>query len=108
MHPIVTLTLNPALDLETEVDRIVPDHKLRCAPPQRNPGGGGINVARMVHHLGGDSCAVYLSAGPIGELIGALLDQEGVGRQAVPVPGPCRTRLHVAERSSEREDRKSV
>ncbi|HET8727851.1 MAG TPA: 1-phosphofructokinase family hexose kinase [Alphaproteobacteria bacterium] len=105
MNPIVTLTLNPALDLETEVERIVPDHKLRCAPPRRNPGGGGINVARMVHHLGGHATAVYLSGGPTGDTIGALLDEEGVDRLAMPASGTTRQSLNVVERASGHEFR---
>ena len=42
--PILTLTLNPALDMATEVHEIVPGHKLRCAEPLLDPGGGGLNV----------------------------------------------------------------
>ena len=53
MQPIVTLTMNPALDIATATDRVVPTHKLRCAAPRYDPGGGGINVARAVHALGG-------------------------------------------------------
>ena len=49
MHPIVTLTMNPALDIATATDRVVPTHKLRCAAPRYDPGGGGINVARAVN-----------------------------------------------------------
>ena len=54
MAEIVTLTPNPAIDLSTSVDRIVPMRKLRCAPPRRDPGGGGVNVARVVKRFGGD------------------------------------------------------
>ena len=44
-HGIVTVTINPALDVSTSVDRVLPVHKLRCKGIQRDPGGGGINVA---------------------------------------------------------------
>ena len=37
--PIVTLTMNPAIDLSTQVDRVVADRKLRCGTPIREPGG---------------------------------------------------------------------
>ena len=49
MSQIVTLTPNPAIDLSTAVDRIVPRLKLRCAQPRRDPGGGGVNVARVIN-----------------------------------------------------------
>ena len=51
--PILTLTLNPALDMATEVPAMRPDEKLRCSEPQLDPGGGGLNVSRAVHLLGG-------------------------------------------------------
>ncbi len=51
MATIVTLTMNPALDIATSTDGVEPTHKLRW------PGGGGINVARAVNALGGDAVA---------------------------------------------------
>ena len=64
MAEIVTLTPNPAIDLSTSVDRVVPMRKLRCAPPRRDPGGGGVNVARVVKRFGGDVEAIL----PVGRL----------------------------------------
>ena len=52
-HDVATLTMNPALDIATTTERVVPAHKLRCTAPRYDPGGGGINVARAVHALGG-------------------------------------------------------
>ena len=46
MVEIVTLTMNPALDIATASDIIEPSRKLRCEAPCYDPGGGGINVAR--------------------------------------------------------------
>ena len=46
--PILTVTLNPALDLSTSAAEVVPDLKLRCAAPVIDPGGGGINVSRAI------------------------------------------------------------
>jgi hypothetical protein len=50
---IVTLTPNPAIDVSTTVDRVEPDRKLRWDEPRRDPGGGGLNVARAITRLGG-------------------------------------------------------
>ncbi|WOH50530.1 hypothetical protein RX328_42080 [Bradyrhizobium sp. sBnM-33] len=44
MTDIVTITLNPAVDLSTAVDKIMPVAKLRGKSQRRDPGGGGINV----------------------------------------------------------------
>ena len=76
MTDIVTVTLNPAVDVATSVEHLVDTHKLRCARPRRDPGGGGINVARTIHRLGGDCVALYLAGGPTGDVLTLLLEAE--------------------------------
>jgi 6-phosphofructokinase 2 len=100
MPEIVTLTANPALDIATAVDRIEPSRKLRCDAPRYDPGGGGINVARAAHRLGGDALAVFPAGGASGQMIERLLGEEGVPSVAVPVPGITRESLAVVERRS--------
>ena len=63
---ILTITLNPAVDLETRTPELVPGDKLRCTPPRVDPGGGGINVARAIHVLGGQARAAVAVGGPVG------------------------------------------
>ena len=46
MAKIVTLTPNPVLDIATDVERLIPERKMRCGPVKRDPGGGGVNVVR--------------------------------------------------------------
>ena len=63
---IVTLTINPAIDIFVNVGRVEPTRKMRCSAPKRDPGGGGINVARVAHRLGGSVTAIYPTGGAIG------------------------------------------
>ena len=100
MGTIVTLTMNPALDIATSTDRVVPTHKLRCSPPRYDPGGGGINVARAVHALGGDAVAIFPVGGPAGEMIHHLLDQEGVRHHPIAIAGFTRESLAVEDRQT--------
>jgi 6-phosphofructokinase 2 len=100
MGTIVTLTMNPALDIATSTDRVVPTHKLRCSPPRYDPGGGGINVARAVHALGGEALAIFPVGGPAGEMIHHLLDQEGVCHHPIAIGGFTRESLAVEDRQS--------
>ena len=97
---IATLTMNPALDLSTAADQVLPEHKLRCEQPRYHPGGGGINVARAVVRLGGDAVAVYPAGGPPGDLIDLLMEQEQVPRRVVGVPGWTRESITVREQST--------
>jgi 6-phosphofructokinase 2 len=105
MAAIVTLTMNPALDIATATDRVVSAHKLRCDAPRYDPGGGGINVARAVHALGGDALAVFPAGGAAGETIKRLLDQQGVGHRAIAIAGLTRESLAVEDRESGKQYR---
>jgi len=102
---IVTLTLNPALDLSTETERVEPERKLRCTAARRDPGGGGINVARVVNELGGEALAVVALGGPVGELVAEQLAACGVEFVAVEVEGGTRQSLTVTEQASGRQYR---
>ncbi len=97
-HRLITLTLNPALDVATAVEEIAPFRKLRCAAERRDPGGGGINVARMARRLGAAPVAVFPVGGPAGAMLEALLRDEGVETRAVAIAGATRESFSVIER----------
>ncbi len=97
MTPILTITLNPALDLATETEVVRPGVKLRCGPPRTDPGGGGINVARAVRRLGGAAFALVASGGATGAQLQALLAAEGVLTGLLAAPGDTRISLSVAD-----------
>jgi 6-phosphofructokinase 2 len=103
--PIVTVTVNPAVDESAAVEKVVPDRKLRCVDLRREPGGGGINVARAVHQLGGEALAVYTCGGPAGKLLEYLLEREGVPHRPVAIHGWTRQNFNVTERSTGRQYR---
>jgi 6-phosphofructokinase 2 len=100
MGKIVTLTMNPALDIATSTERVEPAHKLRCTAPRYDAGGGGINVARAVHALGGEALAIFPAGGAAGEMIEQLLSKEGVAYRAIAIIGFTRESLAVEERQS--------
>jgi 6-phosphofructokinase 2 len=100
MASILTLTLNPTIDVSTSVARLEPIHKLRCGPALRQPGGGGINVARVVHRLGSDVVAVYPAGGRIGALLRKLTDAEGVQSHTVAIAEQTREDFTVLEEAS--------
>jgi len=100
MGSIVTITPNPAIDATAAVDRVIPERKLRCGSPRFDPGGGGINVARVIHRLGGDATAVFLSGGPTGELLRQLLERDGVANRAMPCAQWTRENITIVEESS--------
>ena len=105
MARFVTFTPNPALDVSTSVDRLVDAHKLRCEAPQMHPGGGGINVARVLHRLGADVLAIWPCGGLTGERLHGLLNAEGVPDQRLVMDEETRESFTVHETASGREFR---
>lgn len=100
MASIYTLTLSPSLDSATMTPQIYPEGKLRCSAPVFEPGGGGINVARAITHLGGKATAIFPAGGATGEHLVALLADEQVAVDTVDVRDWTRQNLHVHVESS--------
>jgi 6-phosphofructokinase 2 len=100
MESIVTLTANPAIDVCTAAEEIVPIRKLRCTAARRDAGGGGINVARVVRRLGSEVAAVYPAGGSTGALLESLVGREGVRSVAIPIAQETREDFTVLERKS--------
>jgi len=105
MKCIATLTMNPAVDIAYDTDRLVPDHKLRTDPEQYDPGGGGINVARVIAQLGGAARAYYLAGGVMGAVMDDLLRRERVDCRRIDVGGNTRVSIAVYERETGRQFR---
>jgi 6-phosphofructokinase 2 len=87
---IVTITINPAVDIFVSTARVEPTRKMRTSAPKRDPGGGGINVARVAFRLGGKVTAIYPASGAIGRLLTRLLEREGI--DSIVTPSHAETR----------------
>jgi len=100
MADIITLTMNPSVDLSVSVERVEPFHKLRCTEGRRDPGGGGINVARVLKRFGADVIAMYPSGGALGQLLRRLVQQENLAELAIPIAEETREDFTVSEEST--------
>ena len=94
---LITLTLNPALDIACSARRVVHTHKIHTRDDHLDPGGGGINVARVLRELGGDTLAVMMAGGVTGELIQEMLDAADVPHRNIPINGYTRICFNVFE-----------
>ena len=77
MTQIITLTVNPAIDVSTSAGRIAPFATPRCAPARQDPGGEGINVTRVVGKLGGEAAAIYPAGGATGQCFANCWSEKG-------------------------------
>ena len=97
---IVTLTMNPALDITTSAHEVRPTHKIRCRGARYDAGGGGINVARIASALGGSVSAVFPVGGPTGDLVTELVGDADVPYRRVAISEPTRESFTVDEEST--------
>lgn len=108
MSRILTITLNPAVDLATSIERVVAGPKLYCKAPRVDPGGGGVNAARAIRRLGGEVTALVAVGGAMGEQLLQLLVAEDVLAVAVHVPGETRQSFAVTDETTGEQYRFSV
>ncbi|MBB3752707.1 6-phosphofructokinase 2 [Mycolicibacterium sp. BK634] len=102
---IVTLTMNPALDITVDADEVRPTDKIRCRADRYDAGGGGVNVARFAHALGASATAVLTVGGPTGAHLLELMDAATVSTEPVAVRGVTRQSFTVNESSTGRQFR---
>lgn len=100
MPDIVTITINPAIDIFVNVPHVQATPKLRCSPPKREPGGGGINVARVAHRLGSEVTAIYPVGGAIGKLLHRLVERENIVSLVTPSHVETRENFTAYEEST--------
>jgi 6-phosphofructokinase 2 len=98
--PIVTLTLNPSIDLAFQSGEIRPIRKIRSIEKRIDAGGGGINVARVLKELGVAAYAIYLAGGATGFVLNELVAKLGVPGRCFDIAGSTRISFTVLEEIS--------
>ncbi|MBT8768756.1 1-phosphofructokinase [Metapseudomonas boanensis] len=98
MARILTLTLNPALDLTLRLERLEPGQVNRSLAQVSHAAGKGLNVAQVLADLGHRlSVAGFLGADNP-EAFEALFARRGFVDGFVRVPGETRSNIKLAER----------
>ncbi len=105
MSRVLTVTTNPALDVAITVDALVPDHKLRATHVRREPGGGGVNVARVLARFGVDVQAAVAVGGAVGDELIRLIEADGVMATAIRIEGSTRESIAITDASDARQYR---
>ncbi|MFL1391609.1 1-phosphofructokinase [Pseudomonas tritici] len=97
MARILTLTLNPALDLTVRLARLEPGEVNRSEAVLTHAAGKGVNVAQVLADLGHHvSVGGFLGAANP-EAFDALIASRGFGDAFIRVPGETRSNIKIAE-----------
>ncbi|MDJ0992914.1 MAG: hexose kinase [Dinoroseobacter sp.] len=108
MTGILTITLNPAVDYAASVEKVEAGPKLYCSAPRIDPGGGGVNVARVIGRLGGQVAALVIEGGAMGQRLIDLMSAEGVNTLACHMSGETRYSLAVTDEQTREQYRFSL
>ena len=100
---IITYTANPAIDVWAQCDTVVPTEKTRVRDVRYDPGGGGINVARVLTALGASALPIYLAGGATGPLFETLLKRTVSQSEPITIEGDTRLSEVIYEQSTGRE-----
>ncbi|NIC06737.1 1-phosphofructokinase [Billgrantia bachuensis] len=97
MARVLTLTLNPALDLSVSLERLVPGEVNRTHETHLTAAGKGVNVARVLAELGHDvTVSGFLGADNDGPFLRAF-EAMKVEDAFLRVPGETRINAKLAE-----------
>lgn len=102
---VATLTMNPTIDVSYDVGMVRHTHKMRTDGEWYAPGGGGINVTRVLTRLGTPARCFYTSGGATGPALDGLIDAHQLARTCIPIAGPTRIASAVLERETGKEYR---
>src|ERR1700690_526537 len=97
MEKILTLALNPAIDVSSDAATVRTTQKVRTFNETYDPGGGGVNVARVVTELGGNVELAYLAGGVTGDFLAELLDRQKIHRSRIRIAANTRISFTVHE-----------
>lgn len=86
------------MDIFCSTGQLFADSKSRCLVHQREPGGGGINVARNLHRMGADVLAIFPAGGYHGQLLVQLLEQ--LPLKVIPAINETTQNLALTEEAS--------
>jgi fructose-1-phosphate kinase PfkB-like protein len=97
--PVVTVTVNPAVDVFVPVELLQPGSLHRVSGMVQQPGGKGINVAKALRAFGVPVVATGFLGGNRGRWMREALRKAGLVEAFVEIDGETRVNIKITERS---------
>lgn len=95
---ILTLTLNPAVDRNVLIDRLVFEDRAYILSRENVAGGRGINASRVLNSFGAKTLAVVTCGGKNGKLFESLLGDCGFPVETVHIKDEIRTNFTITDK----------
>ena len=96
---VITVTCNPSIDKTITVEKLQPYGLNRVLSSRLDPGGKGINVAKVLKSFGADVSVTGFIAGRQGELLSDFLNKSEISFDFQEIPGETRTNIKLVDLS---------
>jgi 1-phosphofructokinase family hexose kinase len=95
---ILTVTINPSVDRNIEVDRLVFEDRAYILSRSDSAGGRGMNASRVLHSFGTQTLAIVTSGGTNGPRLEKLAAKSGFPVKVVPIHNDIRVNLTITDK----------
>ena len=95
---ILTVTINPSVDRNIEVDRLVFEDRAYILSRSDSAGGRGMNASRVLHSFGAKTLAIVTSGGVNGPRLEKLAAKSGFPVNVVPIHNEIRVNLTITDK----------
>ncbi len=98
IEPVLTVTLNPAIDVDYVVPGLRRGMEVRSTGGLRRAGGKGLNISQALGQMQVASAAAFVAGGADAEVLMSLLEEASFKRIRVPIANPVRTNIRLVGR----------
>ena len=95
---ILTVTINPSVDRNIEVDRLVFEDRAYILSRSDSAGGRGMNASRVLDSFGAKTLAIVTSGGVNGPRLEKLAAKSGFPVKVVPIHNESRVNLTITDK----------
>lgn len=100
---ILTITLNPSVDISYPLEDFNLNTVNRVALPKKTAGGKGLNVTRVLHEAGQEVVATGLIGGQLGDYLSHQLTESGIANQFLTIKGETRNCIAILHQGMQTE-----
>lgn len=100
---ILTITMNPSIDIAYQLDHFSLDTVNRVSETHKTPGGKGLNVTRVLSQIGDDVLASGLLGGKHGEYLEKCLDELSIRHSFMKIADETRNCIAILHEGKQTE-----